>query len=258
MMRRGFSLPELLIVASIFSVFLMATYIFLDSGLAVWERTASSQDVSFQLQKAKSDLGRELSQAKFSKSALAESYSPGLESSQGDVLWFLSAYDSKSQRAVRRPNGSAFWQRNILYYLKVPNQHDKFFDTACSGHYKTCPHKVLVRKVIDSGPVTSPSSSLVNEEALLFAGSIAGFLTAPDGFSFPSQGPSVESAEIVATGLLSFRLTASPKEGTQKEYAIKLAGFDVEKAGRKLHFNKEDIFQSPYTHFIDFSVFPGN
>lgn len=258
MIRRGFSLPELLIVAAIFSVFLVTSYIFLDSGLAVWERTASSQDVSFQLQKAKSDLGRELSQAKFSKSALAESVSPGIESSRGDVLWFLSAYDSKSQRAVRRPNGTAFWQRNILYYLKVPNQHDKHFDAACSGQYQNCPHKVLVRKVVDSGRATAPSSSLLDEEALLFAGGIAGLLTAPDGFSFPSQGPGVETAEIVAKGLLSFRITASPKDGTQKEYAIRLAGFDVEKAGRKLHFNTDEIFQSPYTHVIDFSVFPGN
>jgi hypothetical protein len=260
-MARGhsaFSLPELLIVSGLFSVFLLASYTILTSGLQVWDRTSSSQDASFQLQRARVQIERDLSQSSSFETGIKVGAVGDKALPEGDTLWFLSAQIESTQKWAQSDDGKPFWQRNILYYTAIPLDHDELYTTACPGTPEICPHKVLVRKVIDSGPATGPESTRLAQEVLLPPKTILNYLTRPTtGLSFPVQS-SVEKAEVVATNLYSATFRADPTGQAELELEVTLVSFDLKEAGKKFEFRAGQVETSPYARKATFSVFPPN
>lgn len=252
----GFSLLELTIVATLFTLFLLVSYGLLRSGLAAWHKTESSQDVHFQFQKLRHALHRDLRDVSAGLCAVMGRDGSTTPPEEGEVLWFLSA-STPEAGLVRKSDSTPFWQRNVLYYLTVPTDHDQQFGERCGDGPWACPHRVLVRRLFDSGPPTAPEGAPESIETLMSALTIEDKLLAPTGHTLPDSDPDLESQEIVAAGLLRFEVRLRP-QGRAGEIEIRVAGFDVEHAGKLVSSRTESLELSPYTHHFTMSVFPAN
>ena len=250
----GFSIVELILVAAIFSLFLLVSYLLLNSGLGVWQKTASSQDATFEMSKVRSSLTRDLRETSFEECAVAGA--PPVPGS-GRAIWFLSAVHPATGIFAQRADGSPLWQRNIVYYLTVPSDHDALFGMHCAGQDDRCPHKFLVRRVFDTGPATDPGSAITQQETLLSPGQVGDLLGRPQGYGLNISGPTAESQELVATGLLDFEVELQPGPW-EHEIQVTVSAFNVQEAGKKFALGSESLKQTPYTHHLLFSVFPGN
>lgn len=254
---RGFSLPELLIVSAIFSGFLVVSYLLLHSGLGVWTKTAGSQDVDMELLKARDTLRRDLLQASFVQCRVSHYPTLAGADNTGDVLWMLSAEDPTTGELARDSEGTPFWQRNVVYYCVVPTDHDKYYGTACGASKPAdCPHKLLVRRVIDDGTPTRPGSRAKNEEALLDTVTLGGLFVVPtDRRSIPGGD---SNTQVVAGGVLDFKVSLAPEAEWPEEVRVQLVGLPEKVDGKRLELGKGDPHASSYAHSLLFSVQPGN
>ncbi len=151
--RGGFSVLELLIAMALFTMLGLLGSMMLSQGALSWRRVSGEHSASLQLARAQRFLKLDLLQS--SGSEMAQSVVPASLASSGDghALWFLSAIDPVTQQAARKPDGTPLWLQNILYYLVVPSTHSDCAGGAGPGGLDDrCPHKVLVRKVIDQAP----------------------------------------------------------------------------------------------------------
>ncbi len=256
MRAKGFSLPELLLVVGIFSAFLLCIHSLLNSGLSAWRRTASAQDARIELNKAYRRLLEDLRATGLTSCSVSSSAALSTPT-QGDVLWLLSAADPSGAELCRKDDGTPFWQRNVLYYLCTPTDHDTIFGMRCQAKAYFCPHKVLVRRVYDLRPVTSPSSPEGSIEELMTVSQVKARALAPRTLSSSFPGPEAEQSEIVATGLLDFSVSKGA-EGWSSEIVVRLKAFNADQAGKVARVGQEDLRSSPYTHETLASVFPGN
>lgn len=257
--RRGFSLIELMLVASIFSLFLIASYMLLSSGLNVWHKTSGSQDIDTQFSRLEAVLRRDLQDGSFAQCAVGKTpwLPPG--GGQSNVLWLLSALDPGTGDFVRKQDGSPFWQRGILYYLSVPLEHDEMFGVRCDSKRFSCSHGMLIRRVVDINPMTTPTGPESKIEKLMSPAKVSGLLDRPRSFALDfTPREEVESSEIVASGLLDFQVALAPSSDYPSEVEIRLASFQVEEAGKKVRLGQEDLLNSPYTRQLLISIFPGN
>lgn len=259
--QAGFSLLEVLVVCTIFSLFLLVSYGLLSSGIGVWQRTSSSQDVSFQLGKARARLCDDLRPAAFAKVQVGRAPSPAPGQTEGDVLWFLSAIDPSTGAFCRKAtDGLPFYQRNVVYYLAAPTDHDALYGVSCASNTDArCPHKFLIRRVFDRPQPTLPTSPPRLEEAIMLPGALGTLLPRPTGFGLRLPNTQAESDELVATGMLSWQVVrGAGVSAVDREIRITMSGFDAMDAGKKVQLGREDLSNSAYTHTIQFSVFPAN
>ncbi len=254
----GFSIVELLLVAAIFSAFLIVSYGLLNTGLSSWKRTANSQDVDLEFSKAAAALKRDLrdTAVRHASTRTTPWLPPG--GTRGNVLWFLSAVDPASGQFVRKKDGTPFWQRNIVYYLAIPSEHDALYGVRCgSGRYH-CPHGMLVRRVFDTGQATSASSPEARIEKLMTPAQVGERLKRPrTAHRLEFGNPTAESEEVVAVGLVDFAATVAPT-GFPNEVELRLSGFQLAEAGKVMRLGQEDMSLSPYTRSLLLSVVPGN
>jgi len=153
MRRRGYTLLELSLASSLVAVVLLVASVLLYYGMRNWRQLDQSQDASFQLSKACRRLREELRQTSFNECRVDH------HEDLGDVVTFLSALDESSGETLFQPDGSPFWQRNVLYYLVQPS------GDACR---ENCPHKRLLRLAVDTGKTTTGDTDpIVTEEELL-------------------------------------------------------------------------------------------
>ena len=161
---------------------------------------------------------------------------------------------------VIKADGTPFWQRNVIYYLVVPDRHATTFGMDCQGGVgprgldDRCPHKVLVRKVIDSGVATSPlGDPSVVEETLIT--DVSSYLTRPNGYdtSLLSAEMGVESAEMVATRLLWFEVSLA-----KSEVSIDLRAVAIKDAQANLALGSAALSSGRYTANRVLSIFPMN
>ena len=255
---RGFSIPELLLVCGLFSAFSVVAYYLLALGLGLWSRVESSQDVSEQLLKARDVLLTDLSETSIHELIVSRTTNSSDTFRQGDVLCLLSPYDPFREEVGRRGDGTAYWQRNHLYYTAVPARHDELFPVGCAGEYSTCPHKFLVRRILDTGPVTRYRGELADVERLLPVASLEAELLVPEDFHSDLRSPESGRTALIASGILDFSVRLDPPEGLPGEVEVTLKGFDVREAGKKVNFRSTELETSPYTHTVQFSVFPSN
>jgi prepilin-type N-terminal cleavage/methylation domain-containing protein len=175
--RSGFSLLELLIGITLLSLLSLFSVAYLTQGQRLWRRVESSSSAAQSLSKANASLSQDL--INVGRDGVATMANGTGAQKMGDAIWFLSAYDPASQTYVRDGGGFSFWQKTILYYLTVPDDHDQRYGTQCVAWDQVCPHKILLRKVLDTGAVTTPTSAETDEEQLPDSATIAGYLTRP-------------------------------------------------------------------------------
>lgn len=263
--RRGHSLAELIVVFAIFSLLLTVVAVLLFQSVGVYRRTNGTDTALREMRKARAALERDLvlaSPNQIRRARVPASLGGG---DDGEALWFLSPVDPTATppTVVRKRDGTPFWQRNILYYLVVPSNHNTTFGMSCAGgtdpngYDDRCPHKVLIRKVIDSG-VPTVATDETTEETLL--PSVAGYTSRPNGYSLAGMpDPAPTQASIAAAQLLCFEsVTAPAPNNVPTELFVDLRALSIEEARREMRVGTDPGYTSRFTHQAPFSVFMRN
>ena len=242
--RSGHTLMELAVTTSVFTLLLTVAAMLLTRTQRLYTSTNSADTASRELRKARTALERDLVLARptqLNRSRVPPSLGGGGD--DGEALWFLSAVDPSTGKIVRKLDGKPFWQRNILYYLIVPAGH-----TGCPGGKgpnnfdDRCPHKVLVRKVIDSGVPTLVNDETTEEKLLP---GVSSYLTRP--------GPA--DPAIMANNLLTF---FSATGSVPPEIFVDVRALNTDEARRQSSIGLDSFFTGRFTQQAPFSVFLRN
>ncbi len=265
-MKRGFSIPEVLTALTLFALMILIMTAAFKGSTQVWRRSSGVSVVQTQLGKAAAALARELENADFEEVRVSDGPNTLGAAPDGSAIWFLSSVEPGSGTPLRKDDGSPFWQRNVLIYAVVPSAHTQTFGTLCQGGFGPdgfddhCPHKILVRKVIDRAPATDPSDE-TTEETLLTPSEVAGYLTRPQGFDLNPMlaEPGVEQATVLANSLLYARFVLEPQPASYpEEIEIDLRSVMIAQAQREVAVGQVSLSSHPLTVQRLFSVFPQN
>ena len=264
---QGLTLLEMMIVVVVTIILFGITHLVLMRTIESWWRVNATADSEQQLYRAQQSLERDLRAAAFEdqpdrRTINAESSPPQLQSlsgADGDVVWFLSAIDPTTGQFCRHPDGSPFWQRNVVYYLVTPQNLSQHFGyngagLASSGYEVSCPFKVLIRKEIDSGTPTHPSDPNSAETLMSFA-DLAPFLDRPDGYSSAGMSATNASVKPVSANLLSFRVEL---QNALRGVSIDLRATAIDRARREGGIGDRDLLTQPFTTQLQFVVIPPN
>lgn len=255
---------ELVVGVAIFMIIGGLLAMALRQGGDIWRRGLSGSVAQTELRKAYTSISSDLRRSRIDgvdRTTVPASLAGGFD---GDALWFLSAEDPVTGEMRRvdgtsggsAPEGSAFWQRNILYYTIVPSNHGAMYGYTCAGgsdatgYDDRCPHKMLVRQVID-GPDDSDGL-----EMLLTPAQIASYLVAPTGFDVSAvAGPNTEDTQIRAHSLLYFRVALEPQPDYPGEVRLDLRSARIEAAEKAIKVGTDPL--TGFTVGFVSSVFPG-
>ena len=262
--KRAFTILEVIVTCAVFSIAMVVLAYALTASKTLLADTSGSSAASQSMRKVYLELEEDLRSSAFAKTAVGQSMAAPGTGVSGDVLWFLSSEDPVTGAKVWGKNGEPLWQRNILYYTAVPTNHSTLYGFNCTGGSNTdgydvhCPHKVLIRKVIDSGPTTVPTDEST-QETILAAGDIASYLTVPTGFKVPITNPGVDEAKVIAPALLTFRAQRAPDAvNYPDELRLKLQATALEDLGKSTALGTADLEQARQTETMEFSIFPVN
>lgn len=266
--QSGLSLIELIIVMTLTGVIFGVTQLMLVRTIDTWWRVNANQDSEQQLYKAQNHLERDLRGAAFEtqpdRATIAVRQQPSeltnLSGADGDVLWFLSAVDPLSGKFIRKPDGSPFWQRNVVYYAVSPLGLDQLGYSGAgldSGGYEVaCPFKMLVRKEIDSGVATNPDSNpSTTVEKLMTFDEVAGHLNRPNGYSCAGMSAANSTVKPVAAHLLSFR---ADLDEALRGVNIEFRCTAIERARREGGISNRDLSEQPATTQLQVVLLPPN
>lgn len=271
---KGFTVLEMFTALAIFSGIMIVTTMLLKQSVWVWTAGDSREDASMVLSKARTALNRDLLQADLDPGDSGELHFGMTQTPAGlgggDAVWFLSAAGPDGS-FERNTDGLPHWQRNVLYYLAKPQGHDALYKMSCSGGSNpngddVCPHKMLVRVVIDNPPVTVPWPDPPADggpgdvpEELIDPAAIGSYLVAPDGLSVASimAQPGVEEARIITTGLLWFKVAPAPGAPTAG-LEIDLRALAIKEASKIVPVGNVSVLNDPKTIHSVFSLFPNN
>lgn len=233
----------------------MALFYALTSGTDAWKRIDAQYDTQRSLRTAETALLADLKETNATQLRFKRITSPA---GNGDVLWFLSAKDPtvsgpNVQKFVRDPAAMPVWQRTIIYYLIRPSNHDAMAGFSCGVDGNAagdafCPHKFLVRKVVNGA---------ANPETLMSAGAVDAYVTPPAGFdtsSFASEA-GLEDAKIVSDRLMGFRVT---RPAGSRMVTIDLSGVRLREARNKIQLGTSDLSNSQFTVYHQLKVLPQN
>lgn len=262
MRRRAFSLPELLLSMALFSLVMLAAYVLLDRGVRMWHNVSGAEAAGLQLKRANRLLSADLLETGYTRSQVDQvpSHLAG-GAKDGSVLWFLSAVDPITEKMVYKPDGTPFWQRNVIYYLVVPT------GDSCVGLEGpdqldcACPHKVLIRKVVDNPPGTSATSDPeTTEEVLLAPADVQAYLTRPNGPDISAMlgEAHVSGARVVARDLVWFEATRRPDPEIAAEIQVDLRAVALEDVRREQAVGATSLLEGRFTQAHMISVFPKN
>lgn len=258
MRRRGITLLELVVTFGLFSLLTAVLLAALQEGSQILGRASGTAVSQGELSKCRLRVREDLERSAFSKVAVRKM--PG---GDGDAIWCLSPVDPASGLSLRKDDGSPFFVNHVLYYLVIPKGHAKLYGYACAGGTDTdgyddrCPHKVLIRKVIDAPPVTDASNE-ATEEALMTSSQINQYLTAPDGFNVDAMKsePGVLSVHLRAHSLLYFRARLAPVATSPREISLDLRAADIRRAEKEVRVGSVSLAQGRFTTQCLFSAFP--
>ncbi len=260
MSRKGFTLVELAVSLALFSILMVVAGTLFVKAVGVWRGSERGDTAKRELTRARVALTRELAltdPATLARARVPPSLGAG---DDGEALWFLSPIDPVSGDMVHlSADAQPFWQRNVLFYLTVPLNHDALFHQSCAGAagptgYETaCPHKVLIRKVIDSGVPTDPADESTLETLI---GDISPYLTRPVGYDATGLTEAgVEEVQIVANQLLSFE---SFPGAVPTELRLDLRAVAIGEAARTLAVGSVSLRDTDLTEIHQVSVFLKN
>jgi len=261
----GFSLLELSISFTLLSFLLLVLGAALSDSQRIWRDVWGANQASSQLKRACAGLQREiaLTNQVYARSVPAHLAGGGWD---GDAIWFTSATDPATGQIARKANGSPLYLRNILYYLIVPRGHAGIYGFDCAGgigpnnYDDRCPHKVLVRKVID---YNGPSSNESNEEQPMSSTEVAAFLTQPNGLDVSSMtsestgGAQVGPVQLVARDLLW--LTCNSKApASPLPVQLELRASNLLRVHKELAVGRGSLYSAGTTEEVRLSLMPGN
>lgn len=249
MKKGGFSLVEVVLSMSLFAMVIAVTSAVLSYSGRISRNVVGADQAGRGLRKAEVSLQRDLLPASTqTMSVTPVPASLGGGGLDGDALCVLSALDPNGE-PQRRADGGPFWQRNIIYHLVVPIGDTCSGGVGPGGYDDRCPHKVLIRQVVDVPPATVPTDQTTQEDLLP---SMAGYLGRPTGLSVAGVGgPDTQSAKIVATNLLWFRATIS---GAELE--LDLRAISEVEARRSVNVGVTPLATSKFTTQHLISVYP--
>lgn len=241
--QTGYSIVELSVSLAIFAVILVMTTFIMAQAKSAWVVNNSEEAASVRLRTALGPLQRDFSLGSHENIAQAPvPASLGGGGKDGDALWFLSPIDPGTKEMVRNTAGEPVWQRNILYYLSVPLDHYGCAGTlGPDGYDEGCPHKVMVRKVINNPAADGTQALLKNASAHLGRPS-------SNTATGPLQ-PGVEESHIIGSNLLWFRVLPNPTGGEGARFidarAVAIdAAQRIAQAGLQRHANSPSTVHS--------------
>lgn len=244
------TLVEVLIAFGLFTLLSLLLAAALRQSSKVWRSAAGQKDTGQKLRKVATTLEREFCMSSPTQIAIG-TVPPSLGSGgyDGDAIWFLSHVNPIDGKSYIKSDGTPFWQCNVLYYLTVPQNVEQLTDypirsgSDADNYEDRCPHKVLIRKVIDIGPDTDPTNE---DTAETLISDPSEYLTRPVllNTSFMSGETDLISTEIVATDLLYFRAAlVDPPKGIQFD----IRATSLEEANRASTSTSESLLESIYT-----------
>ena len=252
MIQRGFSLLETVLSLGLFSLLSLVLFGSFKLGTDLWRVTDSRTEGIGRLQSATWKFERDLLNTAADRIRSKRVPFPG----NGDAIWLLSPLDPnepdpQKEQFRRDLDGNPIWQRNILYYLIRPTNHDQIAGRPCAidpdiNGDAICPHKMLVRKVINR-----PESP----EELLSASQIEQYLTAPNGFDVSAfQGePGLEEARIIGANMLWFE--AVDHTQGQALVDVDLRAVSLKEAIKQLPIGQEPLGRFLLSHRL--TIVPG-
>lgn len=248
-MRRGFSMLEVIVVLGMAALVALIFQLAFSQSIGVYRKVTSEDLAMRNLRKARDRLSQELAVSCFQETRV----SPGpttLVGRDGDAVWFLSATDPATGHFMRRHDGTPFWQRTILYYPVIPANKFAGAGLDAGGYEVSCPNKVLVRKVLDTGAATNPADESTAEE---LPADVSMFLDRPDGLD--TSAMTGQTVSLVATDLVTFRAVADP---AVREVRFDVRSLAIGDASRELAVGSVDLLETRFTSRLDFSIFPVN
>lgn len=263
--HQAFTLLEVTITSALMVVLMIFLGEAFRQSQKVFRNTTATSDASGEIRGTIHRISRDLRQAQ--RSLVNTTNVPAsLFAPDGSALWFLSNLDSVTQQPLFLSDGSPRWQRNILYYLVVPNNHAGLFGITCGGgigpgplgHDDRCPHKVLIRKEIDFPPATSPIDEVV--EPLMTPAQIANYLTRPIGYSTTNMSaePGLEEVSIVARRMLGFEVLPSGggvfADGGPIDIELRATG--IARAQKEVAIGSTSLYNSPLTYHFSLTINP--
>lgn len=232
-----------------FELILMAQKTFL--------RVSGHEDAELQLKRASRKLETDLLASNFGNVTVGDVAAslPG-GGKDGNAVACLTAAVNGTGDVASIPSGSPYWQRNLLYYASVPLGDTCAGGIGPDGYDDRCPHKMLMRKIIDVGTVTNVSFPATPEVELT---DFSPYLTRPlKGDVSPMLGePGISRADIVALNLLSFRLEKQPDPNFPEEVRVTLRCWDF-LSKQKIALGSTSLANHTNTVVFSFSVFPRN
>lgn len=271
---RAFTVIEMFVALGIFSGILVVTTMLLRQAVWVWTSGDSRESASLVLTKVRNAVSRDLLRADLDPGDSGEPHYAQVQTSSslggGDAIWFLSAIGPNGEM-VRDADGYPFWQRNILYFMAKPDNHDTLYGQSCASGSNpqgddVCPHKVFLRVVIDYPPATSPpplppASPGPGDvpEVLIPASEITNYLLAPDGLdaSAIQALTGVEEVRIISTGMLWFKAAPAPG-GTDIGIQLDIRATAIREAAKVTAVGASSLLNATHTMRSVFSLFPKN
>ncbi|ODT72646.1 hypothetical protein ABS71_07665 [bacterium SCN 62-11] len=262
--RAGVSLVEAMLAMALFGLLSLALAQAVREASKIWRRSTGETTARLSLRQTQRKITSDLSAGSIAQIGIAggpvQLASGGRN---GDAVWCLSAVDPASGNFQRKLNGSPFFQNNVLYYLAVPAQHAQLYGMTCpgfrdaNGYDQGCPHKVLIRKVVDFGAATVAGDES-SEETLMTASDVAAYLTQPAGLSVTSMQSEagVRGVSLAAASLISLRAVKGTLTGAQS-VDLDASALSLLDAQRTLRVGAVDLTDTDFTTHLRFTATAG-
>ena len=250
--NRGATLIEMGVALGIFSLLGVLLALSFTKSYELWRRTSGGSDAQVSLRKVRNRITQDLSETSFTSVGKTDGPS-SLGPFDGSAIWFLSAVNHTTGEFMRTSNGTPFWQNHVLYYAVVPENHAALVGFDCTGggvdgFEVQCPHKVVIRKVIDNGALTDPSDEGSAEIPFAQADPKVGvaaiqsrYLTRPNGLDTSAMllEDGVVGVSIVATNILSFNVSLGKDPAKPREIEIETAAVSLPSAQKVIAIGQE-------------------
>ncbi|MBX3172133.1 MAG: prepilin-type N-terminal cleavage/methylation domain-containing protein [Candidatus Eremiobacteraeota bacterium] len=231
MRRRAFTVMEVLIVCTIFSMLSALLWFALRNVSDLWRQSDSKDDAVRELIRARTALTRDLRNASSVHFATAK-VGPNLTGFDGDAVTFLSSDSGASSSEWNlTSDGRAALPAQITYYLVVPNPAGEVAagPPDSHGYEQQDPYKWLVRRVDPGGTALNPAWN--------------SWLVRPTS---PNPGP---NQSVLSTRLLGFRVL---HDGPM--WMLELSAVAIKDARHRGSLGATPLRDTPYTLIDRFSV----
>lgn len=261
--KSGFTLPEILVAMVVAGLVLSFGWTIFDMAGRAYRQVSGHEDGELQMKKLSRHLQRDLTGSTIDSVVVAQVPDPA--GIAGDAVSCLSVQAGPEARGVACTDsgGEPYWQRNVIYYIARPLGDTCTGGADADGYEDMCPHKVAVRKVVDTGDPTLPlpdgDPANDNEEPL--AG-LTDYLTRPAAnFSVAgmySEPGNVTSVEVVAVNLLTMRVRKNPDPNAAGEVEVELRTFSEQGSQHTVNIGTQLLSgqDKRQTHLL--SCFPRN